>query len=244
MFNLSEKRILVTGASAGIGRGISIALSSQGAKIFLTGRNKEKLLESKQLLSDNGHNALQADLAINAEIIQLVSEIDALDGLVLNAGYVKTLPIKFVNEQDLSSIFQTNVFSNFFLVKELIRQKKLNKAASVCLISSIAADKPTPANSMYAASKGAINSFCKALALELAPKGIRVNSVMPGMIQTNILENSSISEEQLQLHSKNYPLGRFGTVEDVSALIVYLMSSESSWMTGSLIPLDGGFSLK
>lgn len=97
---------------------------------------------------------------------------------------------------------------------------------------------------MYSAAKGALNSFAKSLALELAPKRIRVNAVLPGMVVTNILNESSISSQQLEEHMKNYPIGRFGNPEDVAGLAVYLMSDASGWMTGSLLTIDGGYTLK
>jgi len=97
---------------------------------------------------------------------------------------------------------------------------------------------------MYSATKGAINSFTKSLALELASKQIRVNAILPGMVETDILKDSSISTDHLINHLKNYPIGRFGKPEDVANLSIFLLSDASSWMTGSLITLDGGYSLK
>ena len=97
---------------------------------------------------------------------------------------------------------------------------------------------------MYSAAKGALNSFAKSLALELAPKQIRVNAILPGMVETAILKNGSISAEQLEKHKKNYPIGRFGVPEDIAGLTVYLMADLSKWMTGSLLTIDGGYSLK
>jgi NAD(P)-dependent dehydrogenase (short-subunit alcohol dehydrogenase family) len=126
----------------------------------------------------------------------------------------------------------------------LLKQKKIKKGASVCFVSSIASLHVTPGNAMYSASKGAVNAFARVLALELAPKQIRVNAVLPGLVETNILHNGPIGYEQLQTHLKNYPIGRFGKPEDVAYLCVYLLSDASSWMTGSLIILDGGFSIK
>lgn len=244
MFDLSGHNILVTGASSGIGKGACVALSEQGASIFLSARSEERLRATKNDLKNNNHRIITADLKDIQEIKNLAKSVDPLDGLVLNAGWVKTRPLRFINDKDLDTTFQVNILSSIRLLRELLKNKKLNSGASICFVSSIASYKPTRGNAMYAASKGAINSFCKAAALELAPKGIRVNAILPGMIETNILTNSDISQEQLNEHKKNYPLGRFGSVQDVASLIIYLMSSESSWMTGSLLKLDGGFTLK
>jgi NAD(P)-dependent dehydrogenase (short-subunit alcohol dehydrogenase family) len=101
------------------------------------------------------------------------------------------------------------------------------------------------ANSIYSSTKGALNSFTRALALELAEKRIRVNAILPGMIETNfLLQHGMIDKDNLEMHKLNYPLGRFGTPDDVAHLVVYLLSEASAWMTGSLLTLDGGFSIK
>lgn len=244
MFNLSGHTILVTGASSGIGKGTCSALSEQGASLILTARSEERLSQTKKDLKDNNHTVVKADLRDIQDIKTLAKSVDSLDGIVLNAGWVKTRPLRFIKDDDLNATFEVNILSSIRLLRELLKNKKLNSGASICFVSSIASYKPTRGNAMYAASKGAINSFCKAAALELASKGIRVNAILPGMIETNILTNSDISQEQLNEHKKNYPLGRFGSVKDVASLIIYLMSSESSWMTGSLLKLDGGFTLK
>jgi NAD(P)-dependent dehydrogenase (short-subunit alcohol dehydrogenase family) len=243
-FTLAGKKILVTGASSGIGRAISIACSGQGATVLLTARNLEKLKQTFALLEPGEHILMPADFNSDTELDALVAALPELDGLVLNAGILKTLPVQFIKRESLEQIFNVNLYGSVILVQRLLKQKKIKKGASVCFVSSIASLHVTPGNAMYSASKGAVNAFARVLALELAPKQIRVNAVLPGLVETNILHNGPIGYEQLQTHLKNYPIGRFGKPEDVAYLCVYLLSDASSWMTGSLIILDGGFSIK
>lgn len=243
-FQLHRKTILVTGASSGIGKAIAILLANQGANIVLTARNEKRLNQTFNELSTGEHLVYSADLSIEEEIKALVQNLPELDGLVLNAGLVKTLPVRFIKKENLEEMFSLIVYGAALLIQQLIKSKKLKNGSSICFISSVASKKFTLGNSMYSAAKGAINSFAQSVALELAPKQIRVNAVLPGYITTNILDDSSISEEQLNLHLKNYPLGRFGQPEDVAGLVLFLMSDLSTWMTGSLITIDGGYTLK
>ena len=170
--------------------------------------------------------------------------IEPLDGIVLNAGIVKLSPIAFINDDSVDELFEVNVQSSIKLIQRLVRNKKLKKGASIVFISSIATQKATIGNAVYNATKGAVNSFVKSLAIELAKKQIRANAILPGFVPTGILETSPMTEEEIQTHLQNYPLGRFGKPDDVAYLAVYLLSKQSNWMTGSLINLDGGFSLK
>lgn len=243
-FNLSNKQILITGASSGIGRSIALSCSNQGALLHLLGRNLGRLEETKSKLSSLNHLVYQVDLADDLQISKTTDILPALDGVVFNAGTVKLLPIKYMKRNVIEELFNVNLFSAMLFVQNLVKQNKLRQNASICFISSIASQYVTPGNAIYSASKGAVNSFTKSLALELAPKKIRVNAILPGLIETNILENeSAIGQEELELHQKNYPLGRFGKPEDVAYLSVYLLSDASQWMTGSLLKLDGGYSL-
>jgi NAD(P)-dependent dehydrogenase (short-subunit alcohol dehydrogenase family) len=170
--------------------------------------------------------------------------LPVLDGIILNAGMVKMVPVQFIKKDDLDYMFKLTLHSSIMLIQQLLKSKKIKSEASICFISSVASQKITIGNSVYSAAKGALNSFAKSLALELAPKQIRVNAILPGMIATGILASEVVSEEQLQTHLKNYPLGRFGTPEDVAGLTVYLMADVSKWMTGSLLTIDGGYTLK
>lgn len=243
-YTLSGKKILITGASAGIGRAIAIRCSHQAAYTFLTGRNQEALQQSLSFMQHDNHSLFPADLKDETQIASLAENLPVLDGIVLNAGLIKTLPVQFLKKVTIDELMQVNFTSSVILIQLLLKAKKINKGASICFISSMASLFMHPGNAAYSATKAAVNAYAKSLALELAPKNIRVNAILPGMIETQLLDKGNISEEQLDNHRKNYPVGRFGTPDDVAHLAVYLLSDASSWMTGSLLTLDGGYSLK
>ena len=244
-FSLEGKTILVTGASSGIGRTTAIECSKMGAKVIITARNAQKLNDTLNELQGNGHQQIIADLADTSSIENLVSQIDKIDGVVSNAGIANTEPIAFYKEEELETIFRTNTFSMMMLTKFLLKKKKLNKPASIVYTASIGnVYSAGVANGIYGASKCAIDGFMRTAAVELAPKGIRCNSVNPGMVETSIMtDNTRISAEQFEEDKKKYPLGRYGKPEDVAWAIIYLLSDASSWITGTALKLDGGVTL-
>ena len=182
-FSLDRKTILVTGASSGIGRSIAIECSRSGANLIITGRNEERLNETFHSLEGSNHRQIMADLQQTKDILNLAKELSDLDGLVHAAGIVKTLPFSFISRDDFASILETNLVAPAMLSQLLVKNKKLNKDASIVFISSISGTHcAIPGNSMYSASKGGIDGLMKNMALDLAPKKIRVNSIAPGMI--------------------------------------------------------------
>lgn len=244
-FTLQGKTVLVTGASSGIGQATAIACSRLGAKLVITGRNNERLSSTYRSLEGSGHLKMVADLCDVDKIDELVDFCPTLNGCVNNAGINKTLPIKFINQTDLHETMRINTYSPIILTQKLVKQKKLAKAASIVFTSSIAGVfRSSMANSMYSASKGAINGFMKNAALELASKQIRVNSVNPAMVETGIVGKGGISTEQYEEDKKRYPLKRYGQPNDIAYAIVYLLSDASSWVTGSNLLIDGGITLR
>jgi len=239
-FNLSGKTILVTGASSGIGKAIAIACSNMGGAVVITGRNKERLDETLAQMSQGNHLALSADLTVDEEREKLVSQLPKLDGLVQCAGVGSRVPCKIISTADIDHIFEPNFKAPVLLQTALLSQKKMNKAASIVFIASRAASSPSMGNAVYSASKGAILSYAKCLALELAPRQIRVNSICPAMIWTDLILRDGLSQEEMEEAQMKYPLKRFGKPEDVANLAIYLLSDASSWMTGSAIDLSGG----
>lgn len=239
-FSLKGKQILVTGASSGIGKEIAIACAQMGAHVIATGRNKERLNETISLMPANENYSISADLTNQNDIEHLVKELPTLDGLVQCAGIGGRKLCKSIIKDDVRQIFMPNVEAPILLQAELLLQKKINKGASIVYIASRAAKAPSIGNSVYSASKGAIISYAKCLALELAPRLIRVNCVCPGMVWTDLILDGNIDEEQLIEYQKKYPLKRFGKPEDVANLVIYLLSDASSWMTGSEIDISGG----
>lgn len=247
LFSLKNKKVLITGASSGIGSEIAIQTALKDADVILLARNKERLNAVSQTIRNKNNKIPQCfvcDLTSKDDLDKLVNDLEPIDGLVLNAGAVKLAPVAFIKDNILDELFELNIKSSIRLLQRLIKYKKIKKGASIVFISSIATQKATIGNAVYNSSKGAVNSFVKSLALETASKQIRVNAVLPGFVPTAILCEDKISNEELENHKKNYPLGRFGKPEDIAYLSIYLLSDASQWMTGALINLDGGFSLK
>lgn len=244
-FLLERKTILVTGASSGIGKAIAIECSKLGAIIVLTGRNKKALGETKKDLTGNEHLIIKADLTNEKELDNLANQLPQLDGFVSNAGMAKMLPVQFFSQEALNEVFNINCFSSMLLIKQLIKKKKLKKNSSVVFTASIAGySNYIPTNGIYGSAKSALSTYMKYAALELAPKGIRCNAVHPGMVNTPLIDNRMLTEEDKTNDLKRYPLQRYGNPEDVAYAVIYLLSDAASWVTGSNIIIDGGRSLK
>lgn len=244
-FSLNGKTILITGASSGIGKATAIECSKLGAHVVITGRDAARLQETFDQLEGNGHLQIIADLTYPESMDQLVAEVPQLDGLVNNAGIGYNKPMAFIKQSDLDAMFDTNTFAPVLLTKLIAKKKKLNKGASIVFTSSIAAMRETMGNAIYSMTKAAIASFSRTCALEFADKGIRVNSVHPGMVETKLIHDGAASEEDLKNDmNNNYPLKRYGRPEEIAWAIAYLLSDATAWVTGSQLVIDGGFHLK
>ena len=243
-FSLQNKRILVTGASSGIGKSIAIECSKMGANLIITGRNEERLNQTFLELEGGGNQLIVSELTNDDELEKLASFMPNLDGIVHVAGIVNAKPFPFLNRKGLNDILEINFFSPVLLTNLLIRKKRINKQASVVFVSSISGVMCSfIGGSSYSASKGALNGIIKGMALDLSSKQIRVNSVIPGMIDTGIFDGSGITAEDLKEDIKRYPLGRYGKPEEVAYAAIYLLSNASLWVTGSNLLIDGGFTL-
>jgi len=241
-FSLEGKTILVTGASSGIGQAIAIECSKFGAQLIITGRNEERLLETDHQLIGESHRKIMADLSDSTGLDLLLTDLPCLDGVVHCAGILKRLPLKFIKEEKLEELMQINFFAPALLSQQLYKRKLLKDEASVVFISSVAASFASLGNIMYMASKGAINSYMKGIAFELASSGIRANAIEPGMIKTNL--TVALSDDDLKKEISNYPLGRYGTPEEIAYAAIYLLSDATKWMTGSTLKIDGGITLR
>lgn len=241
-FSLKGKRVLVTGASSGIGRAIAIECSRMGAQVLITARNDVRLAETLSMM-DNADNAMYiADLTDDSHIDALAKFAGNIDGLVNCAGIVKHVPFRFNYREYLDSVMEVNFFAPTTLTQHFIKRKQLNKNASIVFISSIMGGFVSNVGiSSYSASKGAIAAMSKSLALELAPRGIRVNCISPGMVDTALMADGIVSDVQLEKDRLNYPLKRYGKPEDIAWTAVYLLSDATAWMTGSNIVIDGGY---
>jgi len=239
-FSLEGKTILVTGASSGIGRGIAVTCSKMGATVILTGRNQMRLGASLALLEKGNHKMIAADLTNAESTYRMVSELPALDGVIHCAGIGQRVLCKMATESDVDSVMDSNFKAPVLLQTELLKQKKINKGASVVFIASIATWSPSVGNAFYSASKGAIVSYANCLALELAPRKIRVNCISPAMVWTDLIYQDGVEVEQLKEDEIKYPLKRYGQPEDIANLAVYMLSDASTWMTGSNVKISGG----
>ena len=239
-FSLNGKMVLVTGASSGIGKAISLACAKMGATIVITGRNKKRLNETLEELPEGEHQAIKADLTKQEDIELLVDSLPKLDGLIHCAGIGHRALCKNISSEDIHDVFSANVEAPMLLQAAILAKKKIQKSASIVFIASRAANSPSLGNATYSASKGALISYSKCLALELAPRQIRVNCVCPGMIWTDLIFKGGFDKEQLEEAQLEYPLKRFGKPEDVANLAVYLLSDAANWMTGASLDLSGG----
>ena len=243
-YSLEGKTILVTGASSGIGKATAIACSKMGAKVVITGRNAERLQETYQELEGEGHQQIIAELTNEDDMARLVEETPQIDGFVNNAGIGSKTPINFIKQSNLQNILDVNTIAPIMLTKMLLKKKKVQKGASMVLTSSISGVCSVDiGNTLYSVSKSAIDGFMKNAAKELAEKGIRVNSVNPGMVDTPINDYSNVSEEQMQADLMRYPLKRHGKPEEIAYAIIYLLSDAAAWVTGTALKIDGGYSL-
>ncbi len=240
-FTLYGKTILVTGASSGIGRGIAIACAEMGAHVVLTARNEERLQKTFSQLEGDGHMIIPADLTDAKQRNALVVACPKLDGLVQCAGVMNRVPGKSIGKEDIKSVFAPNVEAPMLLQSALLQERKINVEASIVYMASIAASSAVAGNALYSASKAALIAYAKCLALELAPRKIRVNCICPAMVWTDLALEGATKEE-LEADQLKYPLKRYGTPEDVANLAVYLLSNASCWMTGSCVEITGGMS--
>lgn len=242
-FSLKGKRVLITGASSGIGRATAIECSKAGAKVILLGRNIDRLNETLSQCDGEGHSLIQCDLADLDSLSEKLNNIPELDGVVHNAGVNTKYLVKNLSKEKIDGIFHTNYYAPVLMTQMFLKKKILKKNASLVFISSISASLGAISNSVYASSKGALNSFVRSLALEIAPRGMRANVIQPGMIETPILSAYAMSEE-LEAFKNSSPLGHPGEPTDIANGCVYLLSDASKFVTGSVFTIDGGITLR
>lgn len=243
-YNLDGKTILITGASSGIGRATAIECSKLGAKVILTGRNEERLKETLNSLEGEGHSLICSDLTIETQLMSLVDSVTPVDGLVLCSGKGMMLPVQFSTREKFLDVLDTNFLYPIELLRALLKKKRINKGASVVAVSSMGGTHfYTVGNGVYGASKAALDSYMKFCARELAPKNVRVNTVLPAMIDTPLIHRGAVSDEEHAADAQTYPLKRYGKPEDVAYGIIYLLSDAAAWVTGTSLIIDGGKNL-
>lgn len=247
LVTLEGKRILVTGASSGIGRACAVMAAELGASVTLVARRAEALEETRQLMvAPERHRCLTWDFASGQDLSPLFAEIlkdGKLDGLVHAAGIGPAMPLAAIDLQEARHVMEVNWLSFLALMKQCAKKRVALPGFSVVVISSTSALGGSPGQSVYGASKGAVSSMVRTFAIELAPKRIRVNAVCPSNIKTPMFDAvvGEISDEvgQSNLIAKQ-PLG-LGQPEQVAAPVCFLLSEAASFITGVNLPVDGGY---
>nr|WP_303925607.1 SDR family oxidoreductase [Bacteroides intestinalis] len=243
-FSLFGKIVLVTGASSGIGKATAIECSKMGAILVLNGRNEARLEETFEHLSGDGHRMIVGDLTVEEDLNKLVAEVKSLDGIVHCAGISGHKLFSYLKQEEIDDMFSINYLSPLKISQFLLKAKKVKKGGSIIFMTSTSGILSSYiGGSLYSSTKGAINGLVKGMALELAPKKIRVNSVMPSMIETPIMNGGDVTDEQFEADKQLYPLKRYGKPEEVAYAVIYLLSDASSWITGTNLLMDGGRSI-
>lgn len=245
LFSLTGKRILVTGATSGIGRASAHLAADLGAEVIGTGRSEERLHELMGVLGGEQHTAVVADLTDPAGRDRVLEAIEVCDGVVHAAGRLTVVPFAFIREAAVREVQCLNYDVPILLTQALLKQKKLNRGSSIVFISSVAAHSGTKGHALYSGTKAALEAAARCLTLEVAGREIRVNCIAPGMVRTTMAADASgsLGDEAMRRHEEEYPLG-FGQPEDVAAAVCFLLSGGARWITGSTLIADGGYSVR
>ena len=245
-FSLLGKTILITGGAGGIGSAVAKTCVNLGARVILTDIREDALGETLASLPDShdgGQNlCFTADLTDAEQLAALVDFCPVLDGVVCNAGVMKLTLTQFITEEELTRVQKINLNAPILLTRSLLKKKKVAKGGSIVFTASAAGVyRVSLGNGIYATTKCGIDAFMRTVALELGPRGIRCNSVNPGMVETALI--GSFTEEQKEKERQNYPLRRFAQPEDIANGIAYLLSDAASFVTGTALKIDGGMTL-
>lgn len=246
MGRLAGKTAVVTGASKGIGAGIAKAFGKEGANVVVNyARGKEDAEKVAAAIEKAGGKAItvQADVSKQADVDRLFEvtkkTFGTVDVLVNNAGVYEFAPIDQVTEASYRRMFDLNVLGTVLSTQAAL--KSMNGSGSIINVSSVAALTPIPTGSLYSATKGAVDVITRTLAEELGPRKIRVNSLAPGLVETEGTRSAGTSEGSFkEMLVARTPLGRVGEVEDIAKVAVFLASDDSGWITGEVLPVGGG----
>jgi 3-oxoacyl-[acyl-carrier protein] reductase len=244
MFDLTGKTALVTGATGGIGAAIARALHGQGAKVALTGRREAEL---QSLAAELGERAFVApadlsDPAAPAALVEKVeAEFGALDILVNNAGLTRDGLALRMGDKDWSDVIEVDLTAPFRLARACLRGMMKRRSGRIVSIASIVGVTGNPGQANYAAAKAGLIGMSKALAQEVAPRGVTVNVVAPGFVKTAMTD--ALNDAQKTALMGRIPMGRMGASEDIAAAVAYLASDEAAWVTGVTLHVNGGMAM-
>ena len=241
---LKGKSAIITGEGSGIGRACTQLFCDEGAQVAIIGRRKERLESVAKELGDQVLT-VTGDLTKNNDLDRLVSEplneFGKIDVVINNSGMFAGSPVHETKDEDWDTIMNTNMRCIFQLTKRVLPNMMERKSGTFIHISSILGLIAVPGVAAYNVSKGALLQFSRSLAMEYGPMGIRSNAVCPGLVKTEMTKELMKDEKLMEEWSKDYPIGRFGTPEDIANACLYLASDESSFITGVALPVDGGF---
>lgn len=246
---LNKKVTIVTGGVSGIGLASARLFKKEGAKVIVNARNEQRLNESKEQFQNEFDSILKADVSKTEEIEHLYSQVHntygKIDVLYLNTGTGKLMPFEMIDEDAFDYMVDVNFKGIFYGIQKAL--PFLNDNASIIITTSVTNQMADPFTTAYAATKAAIASLIKTLAASLSPKGIRINAVSPGPVETPIFSKVGIPAEQLpemmEMVTQKMPIGRIGKVSELANVALFLASDDSSFMTGSEVVCDGGYSL-
>ncbi|NVM46585.1 MAG: SDR family oxidoreductase [Candidatus Lokiarchaeota archaeon] len=244
---LENKVIVILGATGGIGSAVAEKASKLGAKLVLVARN---LADLKELENSLQHSiSIQADVTNSNDLKRMVEEVESkfgkIDVLIHAVGSIVLKPIHVLKIEEFEEIIKINLTSAFLAIKAVIRGMIRNKSGSIIVISSVAGSKGLRNHEAISAAKGGLESMIRSAANTYASKGIRFNGVALGLVDTPLAAGAKLTtnEKALEISNKMHPLGRIGKPEDIVYAILYLASDNSSWVTGAILPIDGGLSV-
>jgi NAD(P)-dependent dehydrogenase (short-subunit alcohol dehydrogenase family) len=238
-FSLAGKRVLVTGASSGIGRQIAQSCALAGASVIASGRDQGRLQELILELGDSAHSSVVCDLNDDDSVKELVQQAGKIDGVVHSAGVSMLAPLRLASRKHIEDQFRINTVGPMLLTQQLLLRNALNPGSSIVLISSISAHIGVHGVSAYGGSKAALEGMARALSMEVAKRKIRVNCLAPGLVETPMFEAARATTGGLDETVARYPLG-LGSPQDVANAAIFFLSQASRWITGTTLVLDGG----
>lgn len=243
-FSLTDKVILVTGASSGIGRAVAELCAAMGAKVILNGRNTEALQQTLQNLQGAGHILAPADITDTPALMALLTDTPKIDAVANCAGIAYMMPFAFIGADDFQRVMDINCLAPLRLVQALLAAKKLVKGGSVVFVVSIDGPKVVHAgNTAYSASKNALVGAARNMAIDLAGKKIRVNCVLPGTTDTPMIRTGNVTEDMLADTAARMPFKRFAKPEEIANAVAFLLSDAATYITATELVVDGGYSV-
>lgn len=245
-FSLAGKRVLVTGASSGLGQAIALSCARMGAELIITGRNQDRLtktFEELQSISDLPHRMVAADLVIAAEREGVIEALGSeIHGLVHSAGISKLCPTHMMSEAHLRELQAINVEAPMLLSQGILKRNLMAADGSILFMASIAAHIGVRGVGAYSGTKAALIAMSRCLAMELMKRRIRVNCLSPALVETPLMDETNKMVSSMVPIRESYPLG-FGKPEDIANAAIFMLSGASRWITGTTLVMDGGLTI-